>query len=634
MKNTLKNYTNNQQARIITALLLSGFLSIGSTFSVIQSARATPRQSFSETTNQVLKENIKTNSLPRPVANAILRDLSNKEPIQVRNLEIINYSQRIWRNGCLDLPNPDELCTQALVPGWRVVLSNGSQTWIYHTNNNGRFVRLANPYIMTSVPKNFPNYIENAIVQIASQRLNLPTSELTIIQAQQRTWDNGCLNLPKPDESCTQVLEQGWRVVVKATNQILVYHTNATGSKIRLNEKEGQFSEGRLPARVRDAVLQAASQFTGLATSQLSITDTDQITTDGCLNLPRPREACTEIALQAWRVTVAAGKQRLIFHAHPNGREVRLNETASRLTLPQSVANAVLQRASEESGLPQRSLSVVESKTQWNNGFGWQVTVGAGLNRWVFLTDNKGSRIQLSRQYSETPNVDLPRDITERILVRASNRSQVPISQLRIVEVERRQWSDSCLGIANPLALCAAVVVPGWEVTVSAGEQRLVYRVGESGAVILDEKASSIVDNNRQIQPISISRRELPSALDKGVIFRQISSGGFVGKTYETVLLNDGSLIRVRIGDANDSERSIRRIPLEQVERFQQLLERQGFIFNNMSYPAPRGAADYITYTLTSRDGTVKYNDISQNSLPEDLRLIVNTWNRMSKGYE
>lgn len=545
MKNTLKNYCNTKQARIFTALVLSGMLSVGSSLSAIKSATAAPAKYFAQTANEVLKENIKTNSLPSRVASAVLRDLSDREQISNRKVEIVDYTQRTWRDGCMNLPNPDEFCTQALVPGWRVVLSNGSQTWIYHTDNNGRSVRLANPYILTrNLPQNFPNYIEDAVLEDASGRLNLPTSRLNIIQAQERTWGNGCLNLPRPDESCTQVLEKGWRIVVKAPEQTLVYHTNTTGSKIRLNKKESEVTEARLPAKVRDAVLR---------------------------------------------------------------------------------------RASEESGLPQRSLSIVESKpTQSTYGSGWQVTVAAGLNRWVFVTDDNGSRIQLSSQYGETPNANLPRDIAERVLVRASKRSQVAISQLQIAEVEPRQWSDSCLGIADPLALCAAVVVPGWEVTVSDGQQRLVYRVSESGTVILDEKASSIADNNTQIKPISIPRSELPLPLDSGVIFRQISSGGFAGRTYETVLLDDGRLIRVQIGDTNDSGRSVRRIPLEQVQRFQRLLEQQGDEFNNVSYPAPRGAADYITYTLTSGDGTVKYNDVSQNSLPEDLRVIVNTWKRIS----
>ncbi|NMG07751.1 hypothetical protein [Brasilonema sp. UFV-L1] len=558
MNNLLKNYCTTKQTQIITAFVLSGILSIGGSLTAIESATAVSANYFAETASQVLKENIKTNSLPRSVTSAILQDLSNREQISNRKLEIIDYSQRTWRDGCMNLPNPDELCTQALIPGWRVVLSNGAQTWIYHTNNNGHSIRLANPYILTkNLPQNFPSYIESAVLQAAYQRLNMPTSGLTIIQAQQKTWSNGCLNLPKSGENCTEALESGWRVVVKADDQTLVYHTNTTASKIRFNRKESEFSESRLPGRVRDSVLR---------------------------------------------------------------------------------------RASEESGLPEKSLSVVASKpARWNGCenqtsnypcdsavSGWQVIVGAGLERWVFLSDERGYRIQLSKQYSETPNVNLPKDIAERVLVRASKRLGTAISELRITQVERREWPDSCLGIADPLTSCAAVIVPGWKVSVSDGQQRLVYRVGESGTVILDEKASAIADHNRLLTPISIPRSELPQPLDSGVIFRQISSGGFAGRTYETILLDDGRLIRVRMGVSNDSEHSDRRIPLEQVQRFQQLLEQESDEFNNMSYPAPQGAADYITYTLTSRNGTVKYNDISQNSLPENLRLILNSWKRIS----
>jgi hypothetical protein len=650
MKNTLKNHHTTKQAQIFTALVLSGILSIGSGVSVTKSATAAPANLKAETPNYVLKENAKSDRLPVSVISGIRQNLVNRQ-IPIRGqLKVVSYKQETWRNGCLDLPRPNELCTQALVPGWRVTVTDGSQRWVYHTNRNGSVVRLAKSETPVN---NLPQSVRNAVLEAASRRLGLSARQLTILETDERTWSNGCLDLGKPTENCIQALVSGWRVVVGAPGQRLVYHTNLTGSSIRLNEKEsetkdGNSSETRLPERVSNAVLQAASQFTGMRTSQLRIIDYDQIMTDGCLNLPRPNEACTKIALRAWKVTVAADKQRLVFHAHPNGQQVRLNEAESRITaLPQSVANAVLQEARQVSGLPSRSLSIVSYKpTQWADGCeqqtypypcdpvlvpGWQVTVGAGLERWVFLTDGRGSQIKLSQEYDETPNVNLPRDIAERILVRASNRFNVPISRVRITNVEQQQWPDSCLGIPDPLALCAAVVVPGWQVTVSDGGQRLVYRAGETGAVILDERASGIADNNTT-QPIPIRRGELPPPLDRGMVFRQIASGGIAGRTYETVLMEDGLLIRVRIGDANDSERSVRRIPLEQVRMFQQLLNRQGDEFTNVSYPAHRGAADYITYTLTSRNGTVQYNDMSQNDLPQDLRLVVNTWNRISRG--
>ncbi|MGM3307560.1 hypothetical protein ACSQ6I_16590 [Anabaena sp. WFMT] len=135
---------------------------------------------------------------------------------------------------------------------------------------------------------------------------------------------------------------------------------------------------------------------------------------------------------------------------------------------------------------------------------------------------------------------------------------------------------------------------------------------------------------NSKIQPVSISANELPPPLDRGMVFREISSGGITGRTYQTILLNDGLLMRVRIGDANDSERSVRRVSLQQVKQFKKLLNQNNITkFKNLSYPAPSGAADYITYTLTSQKGTFQYNDISQNGLPNKLQSVVSAWNQL-----
>jgi hypothetical protein len=133
-----------------------------------------------------------------------------------------------------------------------------------------------------------------------------------------------------------------------------------------------------------------------------------------------------------------------------------------------------------------------------------------------------------------------------------------------------------------------------------------------------------------KIQPVQIPENELPPPLDQGVVFREISSGGFAGFTYQTILRNDGILIRVRIGDANDSERSVRRVSLEEVKKFEKLLNKKNLEkFNNLSYPAPSGAADYITYTLTSEKATFQYNDISQDGLPNKLTSVVSAWNQI-----
>jgi hypothetical protein len=372
MKIAVHSYFIKNQAKIFTALVLTGILSVSSGLTLIKDARAASANLSLETSSDVSKDNTKSNRLPRPVANAVLQDLASREGISTRELKITNYNQQTWSNGCLELPQPDEACTEALVSGWRVVVSNGRENWIYHTDSNGRSLRLAS----ANTPSDkLPTSIKNAVLQAASKRLQQPISQLRIVESQQQTWRNGCLELANPDEFCTQALVPGWRVVVSGRQQTLVYHTNQTGSVVRLNQKPNQ----------------------------------------------------------------------------------------STLT------------------------------------------------------------------------------------------------------------------------------------------------------------------------PVTIPVSELPPPLDRDVVFRQISSGGFAGTTYETVLLRNGQLIRVRIGDANDSERSVRRVSVQQVRQFLRSLERYKFTqFRNLSYPAPGGAADYITYTLTSQKNTVQYNDISQNNLPSNLQVVIKAWNQIT----
>lgn len=134
----------------------------------------------------------------------------------------------------------------------------------------------------------------------------------------------------------------------------------------------------------------------------------------------------------------------------------------------------------------------------------------------------------------------------------------------------------------------------------------------------------------KTIQSVPIPANELPPPLDKNGVFREITSGGIAGKTYETVLLKDGQLIRTKTGDANDSERSIKKVTGEQVKQFEKLLTQDKFEqFNKLSFPAPPGSADYITYTITSQKATTQYNDISQSQIPNKLDKVVKAWNEL-----
>lgn len=223
--------------QIISALVLIGILSLGSGVTLLQSATAAPRNLPQEADGEVVKgkdyalalPNDPANRLPRPVANAVRQDLSRKVRIPASKLRITEFNRETWPDGCLGLPRPDELCTRALVEGWRITLSNDRQTWVYRTDSEGRVIRLEN-----RTAANLPAALADAVLQAASRQSRLPISSLRIVKAERRTWPDGCLGLGGPGVLCTQALVPGWQVVVAVGEERLVYRTGESG-RVRLD---------------------------------------------------------------------------------------------------------------------------------------------------------------------------------------------------------------------------------------------------------------------------------------------------------------------------------------------------------------------------------------------------------------
>lgn len=500
-----------------------------------------------------------------------------------------------------------------------------------------------------SIDRQLPRSVIDAVRREISQRTSTPPGQLRVVTFSQQSWPDSCLGLGKPDQACGQVyIQDGWRVVMSDGRQTWAYRTDGTGYIVRSEGEQTSPDSSNLPKSVSDAVLQAASQRTGLRTSELRIVNSVQIKTDGCLGLPRPGEACIEIGQRVWEVTVEGGKQRLVYRANRNGSQIRLNERASNIgdaKLPQSIADAVLQVASRQLRVPRFQLRITKAQQEtWTDGCfglprpeeaciaaltpGWRVIVEGKQQVQVYRTDNSGSRVRAEDLVAEPPREgNLPDSVAKAVLQDASRQSNLSTSQLRIVTAEKQDWPNGCLGLAEPGVACTRMIVPGWQVTVRGGQQSLVYRTNESGSLLKLEGAASQGNSGA----VPIPKSELPPPLSEDAIFRVISSGGFVGQTYETTLLTNGRMIRkVITPNVTGSTPDITYISPEKLRQFKQMLERQPLTqFNGLSYPAPRGAADYITVTLSSRDGTTRYADMGQNRLPKELQEVIQAWNQI-----
>ena len=54
-----------------------------------------------------------------------------------------------------------------------------------------------------------------------------------VMTAYEKTWTNGCLDLGKPGEACTEALVQGYEVTVQAQGKEFTYRTNSDGTVLR-----------------------------------------------------------------------------------------------------------------------------------------------------------------------------------------------------------------------------------------------------------------------------------------------------------------------------------------------------------------------------------------------------------------
>lgn len=60
------------------------------------------------------------------------------DPLSIQRVEVTTAN---WPDGCLGLPQKGEMCTEVIVPGFRVVLEVGGQRYVYRTNQSATVVR-------------------------------------------------------------------------------------------------------------------------------------------------------------------------------------------------------------------------------------------------------------------------------------------------------------------------------------------------------------------------------------------------------------------------------------------------------------------------------------------------------------
>ena len=78
----------------------------------------------------------------------------------------------------------------------------------------------------------------------------------------------------------------------------------------------------------------------------------------------------------------------------------------------------------------------------------------------------------------------LPPAIAGMVLQSHARSLNQPVNRFSISAATPRNWPDGCLGLAEPGEFCAQVLIPGWQVTVTNGQQNWTYRTDSTGSAL------------------------------------------------------------------------------------------------------------------------------------------------------
>jgi hypothetical protein len=78
--------------------------------------------------------------IPVELFNQIVADAVAKAGVDPSALTVVAASAVTWSDGSIGCPAPGVSYTQALVPGYRVILEAGGQQYDYHVGQRGQFI--------------------------------------------------------------------------------------------------------------------------------------------------------------------------------------------------------------------------------------------------------------------------------------------------------------------------------------------------------------------------------------------------------------------------------------------------------------------------------------------------------------
>ncbi|MFN8376509.1 MAG: hypothetical protein U0694_27020 [Anaerolineae bacterium] len=170
----------------------------------------------------------------QPIVQQIIDDLASSIDVDTESIQVVRLESAFWMT--------DELgcgaqSTQASErgEGYQIILFANNTFYEYHTAGSERYLRCEtiDPTAAATLAVGILLEVDPVaaeLVLLAQQRvaaeLDLPLRRIRAVDVRQIRWTDSSLGCPQPDQSYTQVITEGYRIVVSAGDQEYIFHSD------------------------------------------------------------------------------------------------------------------------------------------------------------------------------------------------------------------------------------------------------------------------------------------------------------------------------------------------------------------------------------------------------------------------
>lgn len=161
-----------------------------------------------------------------PAQRAAVTSLSETLGVPPDEIKVVSTEAVTWPDGCLGVVREGMMCTQAEVPGFKIILEANGKEHEFHTNEDGSVVLIA---------EGAPNSgaVEETVIKQLAANLGLQEVDIKVIRSEMVEFRDSCLGIEQEGVMCAQVVTPGRIIVLEANGIQFEYHTSADGSRVQ-----------------------------------------------------------------------------------------------------------------------------------------------------------------------------------------------------------------------------------------------------------------------------------------------------------------------------------------------------------------------------------------------------------------